>query len=228
MSYKVFNHINKASSEKGGALIYILIAIALLAALTATFTNSGGQSSNTQNSFKLATELNSQARVIRSGIQDCILRYPQGDDAVTETGYIDPYPLNPDSADTQYGAYDVANKHVSELRCPGASYVKIFGGSGEFSSFLPTPPSLIDDWTYFNGSATGGSQIFGMDFDGVFVQAQSNKSDPFIAEAMSRVDQLYSACEADYTVGDGSNGCESGYKCLRFWIIRNGSTGPAC
>ncbi len=218
-----FQNSNGASSEKGGALIYILIAIALLAALTTTFIQPGGQSSRTQNAFKLSSELNSQSRVIRSGIQDCILRYPGGDDAITETGYIDPYPLNPDSTDTQYSAHVTTNKNVSNVRCPGAAYEMIFGGSGAFTTFLPPAPSLMEDWQYFNGSAT----LYGMAFNGVFYEIKSDKSDPFIAESMQKIDGLLSSCEVDYTVGDGSNGCENGHQCLRFWIIRK-SGGPSC
>lgn len=222
-----FQNLNGASSEKGGALIYILIAIALLAALTTTFIQPGGQSSRTQNAFKLASELTSQSRVIRSGIQDCILRYPQGHNAISETGYVDPYPLNPDSADTEYAAYDVTNKNVSNVRCPGAAFEIIFGGSGLFTSYLPPAPTLMEEWQYFNGNATGASQIYGMDFNGVFYEVKSDKSDPFIAESMQKVDGLMSSCEVDYTVGDDTNGCEDGHQCLRFWIIRK-SGGPAC
>jgi len=220
-SYKRFN----AVSQRGAALMYILIAIALLAALTSTFLQSGGQSSRTQNTFKLGAELNSQARVIRSAIQDCILRFSTGDNAITETGYISPYPLNPDSSDTQYGAYDVTNKNIEELRCPGANYVRLFGGGGQFTGFLPQKPDIMDPWTYFNGSAT----INGTAFDGVFYQIQSNKSDPFIGEAMAKIDGLVSACEVDYTDARAAqtDGCEDGYQCLRFWIIRN-SGGPSC
>ncbi len=230
MKQSIFHKHIKASPQKGGALIYILIAIALLAALTTTFIQPGGQSSSTQNSFKLATVMNSQARVIRSGIQDCVLRFPQGNNAITETGYIDPYPLNPDSTDTTYAAFDVANKNVSELRCPGSNYDQIFSGSGAFSSYLPTPPELMEPWTYFNGNiaATGmAAPNYGMAFNGVYFQIQSDKIDPFIAEAMIKVDSLMSSCEVDYTVGTGSNGCENNHQCLRFWIIRRGG-GPAC
>jgi type II secretory pathway pseudopilin PulG len=220
-------HISKvkASSQRGGALLYILIAIALLAALTTTFIQPSGQSSRTQNTFKLATQLNSQARVIRSAIQDCILRYPEGDNGITETGYIDPYPLNPDSADTQYAAYDVTNKNVEQLRCPGANYLRLFGGGGQFTGFLPQAPNLMDPWTYFNGSAT----INGTAFNGIFFQIQSNKSDPFIGESMQKINSLVSSCEVDYTdaTGGQADGCANGYQCLRFWIIRN-SGGPAC
>lgn len=232
MRHSIFHNLKKASSQKGGALLYILIAVGLLAALTTTFIQPGGQSSRTQNAFKLASELTSQSRVIRSGIQDCILRYPEGDNGITETGYIDPYPLNPDSTDSEYedssnNAYTVANKNVSNVRCPGANYEIIFGGSGIFTSFLPPAPTLMEEWQYFNGNATGGSQIYGMNFEGVFYEIKSDKSDPFIAESMQKVDGLMSSCEVDYTVGDGTNGCENNHQCLRFWIIRR-SGGPLC
>jgi len=220
-----FHNIGKASPQKGGALLYILIAVGLLAALTTTFVQPGGQSARTQNAFKLATQLNSQGRVIRSAIQDCILRYPQGDTNIAETGYIDPYPLNPDSADPAYAAYDVTNKNVTNIRCPGAAYTGLFGGGGEFTGYLSQQPDLMDAWTYFNGSAT----INGTAFNGVFFQIQSNKSDPHIAESMTKVDSLMSSCEVDYTDASSAqtDGCANGYKCLRFWIIRN-SGGPSC
>lgn len=228
MKKSIFHKFVKASPQKGGALIYILIAIALLAALTTTFIQPGGQSSRTQNAFKTATVINSQARVVRSAIQDCILRFSQGDNNIAEVGYIDPYPLNPDSADPAYAAYDVTNKNVSELRCPGANYTQLFSGGGEFSSYLPAPPDLMEQWTYFNGNlaAAAGAPGYNEAFNGVFFQIQSDRSDPFIGEAMTKIDGLSAACEVDHQVGDGSNGCENGHQCLRFWIIRNGTTGP--
>lgn len=228
MTSHTFHKLIKASSQKGGALIYILIAIALLAALTSTFLNDGGQSSRTQNAFKTATVLNSQARLVRSAIQDCVLRFPEGDSAIAETGYIDPYPLNPDSSDAVYTEFDVTNKNVSELRCPAASYDQLFSGAGEFSSYLPPSPDLMEPWTYFNGSIAASGTVapnYGMAFDGVYFQIQSDKSDPFIGESFQKIDELMSTCEVDHQVGDGTNGCEDGHQCLRFWIIRRGG-GP--
>jgi len=225
-----FHKSIKASSQRGGALIYILIAIALLAALTSTFLDGGGQSARTQNAFKTATVLNSQARVIRSAIQDCVLRFPEGDSAITETGYIDPYPLNPTSEDAVYTAFDNGDPGtyvVSDLRCPGSSFDQLFSGTGEFSSYLPSPPDLMEAWTYFNGNiaASAGAPNYNEAFNGVYFQIQSDKSDPFIGEAFQKVDELMSACEVDHQVGTGTNGCENGHQCLRFWIIRRGG-GP--
>ena len=219
----ITNQLNKASLQKGGALIYILIAIALLAALTSTFVGGGGQSSRTQNAFKLAQELNSQIRVIRSAIQDCVLRYPQGEDTIAESDYNDPYPLNPNSNDTAYTAFDTGNpgtRNVEDLRCPGSSFDQIFSGSGEFSSYLPSPPDLMDSWTYFNGQET----VHGLTMDGVYIEIESKRSDPQIGEAMSKIDGLMAACEVDYIQGTGSNSCDNGSNCLRYWIIRGSNT----
>ena len=216
-------HSIKASSEKGGALIYILIAIALLAALTSTFVGESGQSSRTQNAFQLAQQLNSQSRVIRSAIQDCVLRYAEGNNAIAEANYNDPYPLNPNSNDSEYSSYDTGDpgtSYVEDLRCPGASFAQIFGGAGEFSGYLPTLPDLMEPWEYFNGDAT----VEGLRMDGVYFQTTSTKSDPFIAESMTKVDELMAACEVDYIVGDGTNSCPSDTQCLRYWIIRSAGT----
>jgi hypothetical protein len=87
----------------------------------------------------------------------------------------------------------------------------------------------MEEWQYFNGevAAAAGAPWYNMAFDGEFFKTQSGNSDPFIGEAMQKIDESLSSCEVDYTVGDGTNGCEDGHQCLRFWIIRSGG-GPAC
>lgn len=225
MSKPLSNRFSKASLQKGGALIYILIAVALLAALTSTMVGGGGQSSRTQNAFRLGQELNSQSRLIRSAIQDCTLRFTQGDAVdISEANYNNPYPLNPSSSEFTSPA---ANDNVAFLKCPGTSssagnddYTDLFGGSGEFSGYMPPKPDLMDDWTYFNGDET----VEGVRLDGVYFQITSNKSDPQVGEAMERIDNLMSACEVDYLEGDGSNSCANDYKCLRYWVIRGPNT----
>lgn len=206
-------------------MLYILIAVALLAALTSTLVGGGGQSSGTQNAYRLGQELNSQSRVIRSAIQDCVLRYTRGDGAdIAEANYNNPYPLNPSSSEFTSPA---ANDNVSHLQCPGTSatsgnddYADLFSGSGQFSGYLPSKPDLMDDWTYFNGDAT----VHGVRLDGVYFQITSTKSDPQISDSMARIDDLMAACEVDYITGDGSNSCASDTQCLRYWIIRGANT----
>ncbi len=65
-------------TQRGSALIYILIAIALLAALTMSFVEPSGQQSRSQNAYKLAQELRAQVETYRRAIQDCIITYPPG------------------------------------------------------------------------------------------------------------------------------------------------------
>lgn len=213
--------------RSGGALVYIMIAIALLTALTMVFIQPGGQGASTQNAFRLATELNSQARVIRSAIQDCILRYPAGDDAIPSStpGYHHPYPLRGDSTLFDTPAPDAG---VQYLKCPGTGsgtdvddQQNIFGGV--LSSFLPPAPSVMSatGWVYQNGAGTQHGETY----DGVYFRIYTNSTDPSVDEAFKKLDELFSSCEADYIVGDGTNGVPAGTKSFRIWVIRKL---PAC
>lgn len=222
-------HFKLIQDQKGGALIYILIAIALLAALTASFIEPSSQQSRSQNAFKLAAEIDSQMQVIRSGIQNCILLHPEGDStinngSVTDAGYHAPFPLNPNSTHlpTAPTNFRAANTQVQSIRCPGQNggtgalnqHSLIFGGSS--GNFLPAIPALFEDWTYFNGSDT----VLGEAVNGVYFLLETTRTDPYLSEAMQKVEGKLAACEADYIVGDGTNGCANGSQCLRIWMKR--------
>ncbi|MGB0719342.1 MAG: hypothetical protein ACPGRX_02655, partial [Bdellovibrionales bacterium] len=212
---------NKRASETGSALIYILIAIALLAALTVSFMEPSSQQTTSQNTFKSTTSVIGQVDTIRSAIQECVLLYPQGDSTISETGYNKPYPLNPDSTHLPTsGGYRASDKELSNIRCPGDNdgsadqHAAIF--SGKSGKFLPPPPDLFEDWQYYNGP------------DGVFFWTETSKSDAFIASAMAKLDEKYGDCESD--IIDASSGaedldnagtveCTSGSLCFRYWMI---------
>lgn len=212
---------DRRASETGSALVYILIAIALLAALTFSFMEPSSQQTSSQNTFKSVSGLQGQIDTIRSAIQECILIYPNGDSTISETGYNNPFPLNPDSTHLPTaGGYRASDKNVSNLRCPGHNdgsadqHIRIFsGGSGKF---LPPPPDLFVDWQYYNGP------------DGVFYWIETTKSDAFIASALAKLDEKFSACEAD--IIDATSGavdldggstveCSNGSSCFRIWMI---------
>lgn len=216
--------------NRGSALIYILIAIALIAALTASFMQPATQQTRTQNSFKLAAELNGQVQMVRASIQDCILQYPEGDSAINVAGYHANYPLEPDSTYFPTSpAIRAADKNVAGLRCPGnnpggvnqSHHELIFGGST--GRFMPAVPALFGPWTYRN---TTNTTIDGVAFTGVFFQITTTNSDAYLAEAMQKVDAQFTQCEADYVEGDGSNGCAASTKCLRIWVKRVAPTCP--
>lgn len=229
-------NLNKRA--RGSALIYILIAIALIAALTATFMQPASQETHTQNSYKLVAELNSQVQMIRSSIQDCILQYPKGDWHIPgNIGYHASYPMDPDSSYLPTSpSIRAADKLVANIRCPGNNpgnpdptvadpttnqHVPIFGGST--GRFMPSTLALFNPWTYRNGTSMS---IDGQTVTGVFFQITSTATDSYIAEAMQKVDEQFAACEADYIAGNGSNGCANNTKCLRIWVKRVAPTCP--
>ena len=220
-------------SERGSALVYILIAIALLAALTVAFMDSSGQQTQSQNTYKTVSEIQSQVDFIRSGIQECVLAYPTGDqytlapNPVTQVN--NPYPLIPNNA---YFAACVAKPAaaddlVKRLRCPGnpgdmapsaaaeACHVDIFSSST--GKFLPPAPPLFSDWHYYAGD------------DGVFFWTVTTKSDAYIQTALAKLDAAYSVCESDKidaTAGQvdmdsdtpDKAACAAGSVCFRVWM----------
>jgi hypothetical protein len=221
--------------QSGSALVYILVAIALLAALTVSFMEPSGQQTQSQNSTKIVSELYNQASLIQSAIQECVLVYPSEDTIMTAAEqHHSPYPINP--ADAYFDAQGAtigtaADNAVSGIRCPGnpggadANHALLFNGAS--GRFMPQTPSLFGDWEYYNGD------------DGVYFFIETDKSDPYIATALEKLDDKFGECEADVldatggvvnissdTIADaGVRTCPDGSQCFRLWMILTTGTG---
>ena len=211
--------------ESGSALIYILIAIALLAALTVTFMQPASQQTSSQGSFRAVSTIKSQIEIIRAAIQECVLSYKKGDKSIDIGGAgTDPdarrnFPIKPNS--THFNTATIgptAGRLVKDIRCPGnpgnndENHELIFGGTS--GKFLPPPPDLFDDWQYYNG------------LDGVFFWTKTNKTDAFISTALQKLDDQFGECEADIINASGGAvdldsdapaevQCDNGYTCFR-------------
>ncbi len=225
---------HRDATIRGSALVYILIAIALLAALTVSLMEPSSQQTQSQNSTNLVTDISGQISFISSSISECVLSHPDQDSELTVTEQKNaPYPINP--VDPYFDAQSAdplsdTTNNVANIRCPGnpggsgstnQDHARIFGGAS--GKFLPPAPALFTDWTYYNGA------------DGVYIMTTSSKTDPFISAALTKLDAKYSNCESeiidrrssgalnittDVTPGDSAERtCPAGSVCFRYWII---------
>jgi hypothetical protein len=200
--------------QKGSAFVYILVAIALLAALTTTFMSSSSQQKTAQDASKITLELKAQIDFIRGAIQECVLMYPAGDIGYTGVG-TKPYPLQPSNP---YLASPVGGGWLPYIRCPGNpgnsnNHAPIFGGTT--GKFMPEPPKGFNRWWYENGP------------DGVYMDISTSRTDPFILTAFEKLDEMFAECEADVidarsglqvisTTGDN---CPAGNICFRVRFV---------
>ena len=223
------------NGERGSALVYILIAIALLAALTVAFMEPSSQQGTSQNVFKTVSEISSQVEFIRSAVQECVLTYPSGDDSIssnsnapTEPNANEAYPINPDSG--RYTGATIGpsgNRNASGIRCPGnpgnndQNHAPIFSAAS--GKFMPPPPPLFGPWQWYNNT------------DGVFFWIATSKSDAYLRSALEKLDEEYAECEADFIDASAADQalvsddpaiiCPSGSLCFRVRMItRVGAT----
>jgi hypothetical protein len=231
--FKMTPNINHRNSA-GSALIYILIAVALLAALTVSLMEPSSQQGQSQSSTSMVTDLSGQISFITSGISECVLSHPDQDSELTTTQQKNaPYPINPKDPYFNTQSADPLSdpdNSAKYIRCPGSpggsgsnnqDHARIFGGSS--GKFLPPAPAMFTDWTYYNGT------------DGIYLMTTTSKTDPFIASAMTKLDAKYSKCESevidrrtlgalnittDTTPGDSAvRNCPASSLCFRYWII---------
>lgn len=219
-------------NERGSALVYILIAIALLAALTVSFMDNSSNQTSSQNVFKTVSELQTQIDYIRSAAQECVLLYSGGDINIPNTAGEDDagaskfYPIRPDSS--YYAASSigptVGSRLVRDIRCPGhpgdhVDHQPIFGGSS--GKFLPPPPAIFNDWQWYNGA------------DGVFFWISTTATDAYVDTVFEKLNADFADCEADIINAssvaksldtDATISCAAGQKCFRVWITQDRNT----
>lgn len=213
------------TEETGSAIIYILIAIALLAALTASMMDSPSQQTQSQNRMKTLTEVKSQIDLIRAAVEQCVLVNPGGDITINQGTTTDPganhrYPLKPNSTHfTGATIVPTAGRLVRNIRCPGnpgdnKNHALIFGGSS--GKFLPPAPNLFEDWQWYNGT------------DGVFFWTATEKTDAYLSSALEKLNEEFGAGETDIvdaSAGDinldvaGTVKCLDDFTCFRVWVI---------
>ena len=219
-------------SQSGSALIYAILAIALLGILTLSLSKGGNEQGSQKKQTQLISELSGQIDFITSAIQECVINYPTQDAALTSADQKNPpYPLFPNQAYFSTSTPGPAAAHLVEfIRCPGnpggagpnsKNHARIFTSSA--GKFMPQPAPLFGPWWYYNY------------VDGVFFYVCTNKTDPYLTTALKKLESKYSACEVDYL--DGRSGAfnmsTDGFQvlnseqCFRYWIVRKPTAIPA-
>ena len=204
----------EAGRERGNALLYVLLAVGLMAALTYAYVQDNHDSYASQSSVQIAESLFSQVNMIKGAIVQCALEYPMGGGYVNGNGlsnqiitaadnYNNPYPLAPSNplitnATTNgcagvggAGCVAVAgNNNVRNLTCIGAPIAAayMFQGANNQGRFLPPPTSGFSEWTYGNDST------------GVYIQITSS-GDAAGVNALSRLANQFSPGQYTYTTG---------------------------
>lgn len=202
--------LTSRAAEKGGVIFYIFLAIALLAALTYSFTKDSHDNVAVQIANKTAQELYVQVNLVRSAVVECTLAWPGGGPDVDVNGTVEttenpnnPYPLIPTDAQNPGGA--AADDSVRNLSCIGAPTGKtnIFQGAGNQGRFLPPPPAGFGQWLYVNDSS------------GVRIKISTTSSSDLTGlDALNRLMTRFTTCQADLNYG----GC--GTHCFTAWIQR--------
>lgn len=215
--------MQQLNKQSGSALIYAIVAIALLGILTLTLSKGGNEQSSQKKQTQLISELSNQIDFIASAIQECIINYPNQDANLDASGwqYNKPYPITADAPYFNGQTPGPASMALAEfIRCPGnpggagpnsKNHTMIFSGST--GKFFPPPPQFFDGWFYVNNDA------------GVYLNIGTAKTDPYIVSALQKLDAKYAPCEADFSNG-ASFVCPNNYKCFTYWIIRKPAAPP--
>lgn len=119
------------TAQQGNVLFLILVAVALVGALSAVLMQGGGEQAVSMMADKTAQELRAQGQAIRSAILEC--------DLMNNFGY------PPQSYD---------GSEMKDVGCQtdnAPTYQMIFTGTA--NRFIPQPPGGFAQWRYYNDGA---------------------------------------------------------------------------
>ena len=196
------------SSESGSIIIYLIMALVLMAALVVYMTQGTKKGPQSQQLDEMSQYLESDLKVIDSAINDCVLTYSRAVD-VDNDGDKDATD-NPNAPFPLYGTLGSggAGTAIANIKCPGAPTAKqvIFNnGPGRNFRLLSGSDYTV---TYF----TDGTE-------GVRITISRASASDIWSEAISRLNTKLATCQAEVdSAGDCANGC------LKYWVKRRSTS----
>jgi len=205
-----FRHVcnrNNASDQAGNILIYIFIAIGLLATLTLAITRDTSTHDLSRQARENTALLIQQADYIRAAFQECAMLYPDGGGDLDGDGDIDgndnpyaPYPLSAGSSKQPNGAG--ASQYLIDQQCTGAPAARAYMFQPP-NQFRVPQPKVATQWYY------------SADADGLRVSVSYNFPNNVGDKMVEMLAQRLPDCE--FTTHDFSS-----TRFLNFWIRKEG------
>lgn len=208
------------NSQQGSVIAYILLAVFLIGVLTITMMEGPKRSAQTQQLDELGLQLADDIALIESMMAECTLMHPSpvdidgdGDKDATDNPNA-PLPLIYDSTT---GYADPVTGPIAKAICPGAPPTPL------------TPPDIATDrqlvasarggrsFRILNNTALYTTTYTSDTTEGVYVRLTRASANELWTEALSRLNDKYSACKAVAVTAAGD--CVNG--CFYYWIKRD-------
>jgi len=197
-------------SEKntsGNILMYVFIAVGLLAALTVAIVKDGTVRDPVQEARRAADVLIQQSNYLRTAFQECAMLYPDGGGDLDGDGDVDnndnpyaPFPLEATDSKQPNGAG--ASQYLIDQQCTGAPAATAYMFRPPSRYNVPDP-QITSQWFYEAGSA------------GLRLEVSYSFPDQIRDNVVDILDQRLADCEFS-TYDTGST------RFMRFWLRREG------
>lgn len=214
-------------NQRGSVVTYILIALFLVGLLLAALSQGANKTADSSQLDEMMLYLQLDLKTIHTAANECIQTYSDAVD-VDGDGTIDaddnPNPLFPlygtgaratlTSGTTGAETTTDTGTAIANIGCPGSPNANTAVFSGDQKNiFKILGDTATYTTTYFNNGGAASTE-------GVYIRITRANADPLWTEAISRLNNKYSACSAAAVTAGGT--CANG--CFYYWILRRSTS----
>jgi hypothetical protein len=232
---RILNMISprQRKDNRGSIIIYILIAIFLTGLLVAAMSQGAKKSASSEQIDEVMMYMQTDIQAVQANITECVVSYQNNnfcppnssgpglscqDEFQTQDGGNPnvPFPLYHDLTSGGSGDALVNSTATTSIMCPRAPAAQ----QQIFTKSITQSLKLLQDTSnYTTTYFTNGSE-------GVYLRITRTLSDPIWTEAITRLNNKYTACSVAYVAPGGTDptGYTCTYGCLYYWILRRSTS----